>query len=142
MDLTKILKEGDKVYSPLFGYGTIDTLNNPASVDYPINITAKMDDLRDSYFNFTKEGHYYNYIGSDCVLFPSKENRDWKYFTRLKTFDKVLVRNNNQPWQAALYSNYSKFDKCHVTTGGNKYTYCVSYNEETKHLLGTLDEWT
>lgn len=82
LDLTKKLKAGDKVYSPLFGYGTIDTINNPLSVDYPINITVKREDLKDSYFNFTKEGHYYNYIGSDCVLFPSKENRDWNNYIK------------------------------------------------------------
>lgn len=82
MDLTKILKEGDKVYSPLFGYGTINTINNPLSVDYPINITVKREDLKDSYFNFTKEGKAYCDDNLECVLFPSKENRDWNNYIK------------------------------------------------------------
>lgn len=60
----------------------------------------------------------------------------------LKTFDKVLVRNCNvESWRSQIFS--------HILEGGvqypylcinNPYKYCIPYNNDTKHLVGTTDE--
>lgn len=60
----------------------------------------------------------------------------------LKPFDKVLVRNCNvESWRSQIFS--------HILEGGvqypylcinNPYKYCIPYNNDTKHLVGTTEE--
>ena len=57
----------------------------------------------------------------------------------LQPFDKVLVRyNDTGRWKCAFYSHGSTIYK--YTTANSGYMYCIPYNDETKHLLGTTDE--
>lgn len=87
MDLTKILKVGDKVYSPLFGDGHIISVNN-----FPLPITVQW--LDKNYSTFTKEGKYY--ISSpECLLFPSKDNRDWSTISKFKNGDVIISESGN-----------------------------------------------
>lgn len=83
MDLTNILKgkEGTKLYSPLFGQVIlIDVISNDGSQRYPIKVSAHSSG-QSSNVLFTKEGYYFeDYQDSECLLFPSKENRDWNKF--------------------------------------------------------------
>ena len=90
----------------------------------------------------------------ECTLFPSKEQRDWSKFTAswykkekfdpktLKPFDKVLVRDShNAVWFCKWFSHImdlSKFYK--YATTGCLYRYCIPYNDDTKHLVGTNEE--
>ena len=58
----------------------------------------------------------------------------------LKPFDKVLSRMSSKDyWKLNFYSH--KTDYYHKCIDGSTYLYCVPYNENTKHLLGTTDEW-
>ena len=60
----------------------------------------------------------------------------------LKPFDKVITRNAyDDIWTANIFSH---MDSCgeYVTIGcAGGYHYCLPYNDETAHLLGTTDEW-
>lgn len=60
----------------------------------------------------------------------------------LKPFDKVLVRDShNAVWFCKWFSHImdlSKFYK--YATTGLLYRYCIPYNDDTKHLVGTTDE--
>ena len=57
-----------------------------------------------------------------------------------KPFDKVLVRDsNNGPWRANFYS-YLDNNNDHICIHGI-WNHCIPYNEETKHLLGTTNEY-
>ena len=57
-----------------------------------------------------------------------------------KPFDKVLVRDSNfRPWRATFYSHQSD-ENTHTCTSGN-WNYCIPYNEQTAHLLGTTNEY-
>ena len=58
-----------------------------------------------------------------------------------KPFDKVLVRDCNHKWKAGFFSHYSEGLICPFICVGGCYEYCIPYNEETAHLLGTTDEW-
>ena len=60
-----------------------------------------------------------------------------------KPFDKVLVRDNNaQPWRCGIFSNYiNDEEKFKYRCVGAIYTQCIPYNEETKHLLGTTNDY-
>ena len=62
----------------------------------------------------------------------------------LKAFDRVLVRFDCGAWSATLFSHLidSKFanKKYDIICCGSVFGYCIPYNEETKHLVGTTDE--
>ena len=98
LDLVEILKncpKGTKLYSTVRGEVEFDHIDSDK--DYPIYTTNK-----DSLALFTGDGKYYIEYGGECVLFPSKEQRDWSKFkapvekfdySTLQPFDKVLVRD-------------------------------------------------
>lgn len=63
---------------------------------------------------------------------------------KFKPFDKVLVRNCKQhAWRANIYSHGEQVRSLdnNLTTVyvcvDNIYNYCIPYNEETAHLIGT-----
>lgn len=152
IDLTKILKNcpnGWKFYTPIWGEVTFIEINKNKDCLFPICIYTTCS----SCTNLTKDGRYLiNRTGTECILFPSKDQRDWSKFTApwykkdkfdpktLQPFDKVLVRNDmSWEWKGDFYShkieNMFPF-KC----VSNAYIYCIPYNDDTKHLLGTTDE--
>lgn len=69
-----------------------------------------------------------------------KEVVDLKPKIELKPFDKVLSRRCSKDyWVLNFYSH--KTDYYHICIDGSSNLYCIPYNEETAHLLGTTDEW-
>ena len=60
----------------------------------------------------------------------------------LKPFDKVITRVDvNAIWTANIFSHMDSHGK-YVTIGfAGSYPYCLPYNDETAHLIGTTDEW-
>lgn len=71
VDLTKILKVGDRVYSPLCGYGTIKDIK----INYTFPIIVCSTTGRSRELQFTKCGRYFE--DSEVLLFPSDECRNW-----------------------------------------------------------------
>ena len=153
IDLTKILKDcpkGFKLYTPL--YGEVEFKEICVSSKYAIETSYGL-----CLASFTKEGFYYDRPDAECVLFPSKTQRNWEKFTApwykkerkgkfdpntLKPFDKVLVRDYcDDEWLAGIFARYFKDRKYpYVDICLNSYTYCIPYNDETKHLVGTKYE--
>lgn len=139
MNIAEILKNvprGTKLYSPAFGEVTF---MNVCSDFINTKDTNKIERAFYSNGNFYKEG--------ECMLFPSRENRDWNTFKKfdintLKPFDKVLVKDTDDShWKAGLYSNYvSNNVEFPYECVGNFYTYCIPYNDETKHLIGKISD--
>lgn len=153
IDLTKILKdcpEGTKLYSPLFGYVELKEIDTSKVYSVNVKLTSGLIE------SFTRKGKLYDrdyYKDTECVLFPSKEQRDWSKFTApwynkdkfdpktLKPFDRVIVRNNNGEWKCAIFSHIKDYDSdyrydcCYMI-----YKYCIPYNDKTKHLVGATDE--
>ena len=137
MDIAEILKnvpKGTKLYSPIFGEVELNEVDS-------IFIYIKHDDF---IARFHSDGKYTK--NGECVLFPSRENRDWNTFKKfniniLKPFDKVLVRySEDHTWTCNLFSYYNDNNiyykyRC-LETG---YIQCVPYNDETKHLVGTKE---
>lgn len=69
-------------------------------------------------FHTDGQFEYWHYEGSECVLFPSKENRDWSTFRtslkcqHFKPFQKVLIpgiMGNVYYWFANIYSHYDQY---------------------------------
>lgn len=64
-------------------------------------------------------------------------------FNNLKPFDNVLVRcGDHGIWECDIFSYYDDSDKSfpYVVISGT-YSQCVPYNDETKHLVGTTQEY-
>ena len=150
IDLTKILAncpEGTKLYSPALGEVAFAAINNYDS-SYPIIVETE-----GGTFGFTKQGKLYDIKQSECLLFPSKDQRDWSKFTApwykkekfdpktLQPFDKVLVRDSNDDiWECGLFSHIREHKSFPYKCVGNSFVYCIPYNNETKHLVGTDDK--
>ena len=151
IDLTKILKDcpkGTKLYSTVHGEVTFIASSDTLQL-YPISVRLNNNIVE----IFTSEGKLLNKFDGECTLFPSKEQRDWSKFTvpylkkekfdpkTLNPFDKVLVRDNNGEWEYAIFSHIKdygsgyRYDCCYMI-----YRYCIPYNDETKHLVGTANE--
>lgn len=156
IDLTEILKdckEGTKLYCTLLGEVEFVCIED----DISLTQIVVCDKYTDEY-KFTKEGKYYNEEDGECLLFPSKEQRDWNKFTApwynkkrfdpntLQPFDKILVKRYDNIWVATLLSHsethtyglgisYLEF----TTINNGIYESCIPYNEDTKHLVGTSD---
>ena len=64
-----------------------------------------------------------------------------------KPFDKVLCRNSkDDTWEADFFARLTRKEIDYTQSGkylcvGDLWMYCIPYNEETAHLLGTTDEW-
>ena len=157
IDLTKILDgcpEGTEFYSS--NYGKVFFTGIESFEQYPIlfrrpNVHAYC----------TKEGfNYANFEDAECTFFPSKNQRDWSKFVRfwdkskvdvpkvekfnvntLQPFDKILVRDDgNIEWCCGLFSHFDSSREFPISTTELGYKWCIPYNEETKHLLGTTDD--
>ena len=150
IDLTKILKDcpkGWKFYSTLYGEVEFDKIKKES--EYPIVIITKHGNNSD----IKSDGRYYGeYDDGECTLFPSKDQRDWNKFTALwykkdkfdpktlQPFDRVLCKNGLDMWRCDLFSSYVGTYICPNVCISGSYTYCIPYNDETKHLVGTMDE--
>lgn len=154
IDLTKILKDcpkGTKFYTPVWGEVVFIEVKKYKKCLYPICINTNAST---SYTCLAKDGRYItSREETECILFPSKDQRDWSKFTTpwykkakfdpktLKPFDKVLIRiNNADNWRCDFFSYIKETDIYKYITIKSGYKYCIPYNNDTKHLVGTTDE--
>lgn len=76
-----------------------------------------------------------------------KQIVDLRPKVEFKPFDKVLCRNSkDDTWEADFFARLTRKEIDYTQSGkylcvGGLWMYCISYNEETAHLLGTTDEW-
>ena len=150
IDLTKILKDcpkDTKLYSSTFGQVEFQYIIQGAL--YPIIIKLKNGVVE----KLTPIGALFSNYEGECILFPSKCQRDWSKFTApwykkdkfdpntLKPFDKVLGRDaDNRIWKCNLFSHINKDTSFPYRGIGGSYIYCIPYNNDTKHLVGTANE--
>lgn len=146
IDLVEILKnvpEGTPLWSPIFGdveFERIDTEDDY----YPI-VCSTTDDEE----TFTKEGYIYEaFENAECVLFPSREQRDWSKFNtknriesiELKPFYRVLVRDlDDEEWHPKLFARKRKDSEYpyEVLLTGSQYRQVIPYNDNTAKLAFT-----
>ena len=149
LDLTKILEgcpKGIDFYHTV--YGTVLFNSIDLDSEYPIRFIVGKNQVN----SVTKSGLAISDYKGECVLFPSKDQRDWSKFERfwdkpkvekfdpmtLQPFDKVLIRNvDNGFWNAAFFSYIAGQ---WVNCVGSGTAECIPYNEETKHLVGTTED--
>ena len=202
LDLVEILKDcpsGISLYSPVYGYVQLASVSLVEGAKYPIEIIGVLYGTK---FGITKDGRIYEDFQGECMLFPSKEQRDWSKFKvkkpkfkvgdrirhketnkddvyeiskvyddsygiagftwminmkyqdqyelvpnkfdpkTLKPFDRVIIRNVLNVWTCTLFSHISdKPDSRYIyVTCESVHKYCIPYNDETKHLVGTKED--
>ena len=82
IDLTKILKKctkGTKLYSTVLGEVELEGVTD--SVNYPIIVKLNEGQLGlRTIETFTSDGRLIATCEGECVLFPSRDQRDWSKF--------------------------------------------------------------
>lgn len=153
LNLVEILKDcpkGTKLYSSVLGDVELEEVKD--DTNYPIIVKLNEEQFGEELFEtLSSDGRLIVCCKGECVLFPSKEQRDWSKFNPkkerfdpkiLSNLDKVLVRNShNSIWHCDAFLNIRTKDyvyKYNCVT--DYYKYCIPYNEETKHLVGTTEE--
>ena len=148
IDLTKILKDcpkGWKLYSSVYGDVSFQGIGD---LVYPIQVSNK----RAGVVLLSEKGRFLIGVG-ECILFPSKDQRDWSKFTAswyekerfdpktLKPFDKVLVSDEHHTrWCCSFFSHIVDQFQYKYFTSDSCYKFCIPYNDDTKHLVGTTEE--
>ena len=165
INLTKILKDcpkGWKFYSSVYGevkFETIEfqrlkyrynsympTCNHQIVEEDPRPIKFTVQDIEHC---VSSAGEHIKGKG-ECTFFPSKDQRDWNKFTApwykkdkfdpktLNPFDRVLVRDRDiEHWICSLFSHITNDEYLCISSC---FIYCIPYNDDTKHLVGTTDE--
>ena len=155
LNLVEILKDcpkGTKLYSPVYEYVELVSVSLVECAKYPIEIKDRYG-VSDG---ITKDGRIYEEFNGECMLFPSKDQRDWSKFKvksnkpkfdpkTLKPFDKVLSKYDGGCWSANLFSHIEEENNkyhgtCSFVCNGSLVKFCIPYNDDTKHLVGTKDE--
>lgn len=149
IDFTKILENcpvGWEFWSDNYGKVRFKYINK--SYDRPIFV--KRTDGGNAYY--TKEGWCSKDFPASCLLWPSKDCRDWSKFTApwykkekfnpktLKPFDKILLRDECGKWHCGSFSHINKDGNYKFGCFELKYKYYIPYNDETRYLVGTTDE--
>lgn len=156
LDLTIILKgcpNGTKLYSTIHGEVIFRGIYPD---NYPIATTIydKNENSVECVY-FTKDGRVMCRYDGECILFPSKEQRDWSKFERfwdkpkvekfdpntLHPFDKILgfYEVEGGSWECNIFSHLTE-KECSAVCAGMIYNKYIPYNEDTKHLVGTNDD--
>lgn len=141
LNLVEILKDapkGTKLYSPIFG--EVKFLELRINHPYPIEVECTNSNGSKFFEKFTKIGTFYTtYEDSECLLFPSKENRDWSTFKIEKEKESIKVGDYlKQKGSGDLYK-VTDIDEV-----GNKLCYLkkLIYNgtTEDRQLTGYYEE--
>lgn len=141
INIIKILKDapkGTKLWSPIFEECEFISIGCIKGEDYEIPIietySVKGYDLKcaiTKYADFLEDGRLESCHGEDgeCMLFPSKDNRNWETFKapwmhkHFESFQKVLVKsydaeNSKDVWTPSLYGCYVNESKKHCSIAG------------------------
>ena len=153
LNLCEILKycpQGETFWSPLLGDVKLHDINQKRNF---IVISLESGETWD--INADGTITFGDVTSTEIMFYPSRKQRDWakvKYEPKkakfdpkaLKVFDRVLVRFDCGAWSATLFSHLidSKFanKKYDIICCGSVFGYCIPYNDDTKHLVGTTDE--
>ena len=152
INLCQILKDcpkGTKLWSPVWGDITFEKIDAFDGLVYVLKHKGVHIILDNGKFD----------ADGECIIFPSKDQRDWSKFERfwdkpkvekfdpktLQPFDKVLVRDGGEfEWHPSFlerivkqspdgYSAVELIARC-------RWKMCIPYNDETKCLSWTKDD--
>ena len=149
LNLVEILKDcpkGTKLYSTV--YGDVEFYKIDLDSDSTLKIYVKI--WAGVIVRFDDSGKLELSCRGECTLFPSRDQRDWSKFNpkkpkfdpkTLQPYMKVLVCNcDGDIWRCSIFSHIYGKDNLPSVCNGIGYKYCIPYNDDTKHLVGTNEE--
>ena len=131
LNLVEILKDcpkGTKLYSSVFGSVELDHIDIRAN--YPIVIRLKDLDVREC---LTTEGTLFTEYDGECILFPSRDQRDWSKFEPKKeglVSTCELKDGDILSYQTVRFATEEEKQKLFEAIKDN----CYEWNAETKTL--------
>lgn len=150
MEIVEILSgcpKGTPLYSTAYGVVVLENIS-PLPELYPVKVRL-MGEVQ--VVTFTADGKVC--LDGECVLFPSRHNRDWSTFKvqhrtyEFKTYDTVVARLNqkgvNGTWFPSFfaYCNHSELYPYFLIGSPSSASECLPYNEQTAKLIGTTDDY-
>ena len=106
INLVEILKncpKETKLYSTV--HGDVEFLHISYNNKYPIKIYYSNRQIT----SVTKSGKLYDdYLDSECILFPSKDQRDWSKFKLPIPIDTPVMYSDNNSWYLGHYAGNNK----------------------------------
>ena len=143
LEILKDCKKGTKLYSPIFGEVEFNCIYKDGSIECE-------NECGVWYFNIDGTITIGDVKSQIILLYPNKDQQDWSKFKvksnkpkfnpmTLQPFDKVLGRDeDNEKWNCGFFSHKNEFNNAYpYRCVGTPYTYCIPYNEDTMHLVGT-----
>lgn len=108
-EILKYCPQGMKLYSPICGDCTLECVSSDE--EYPIEVVPC---LNNDIQLFTIEGKFLTgQAGDECLLFPSKNQRDWsKFRIPVKRGDIMMEIDGNYPFIASGEVTENGFPKC------------------------------
>ena len=133
MNIAEILKKcpkGMKLYSPVYGEVKLEDVRNGQNFSiYCITENGGLD-------AFTSDGRIYSeYPHAECVLFPSKDQRDWSKFV---VPDQVPDTEPDTDPDTEPDNYIDETEGLYVGIGSMA-SQCIPY-EGNEHLLGTTNK--
>lgn len=123
INIAEILKDcpkGMKLYSPI--YGTVELLKVDSNSVYSIKTVTSIGRPG----QFTSNGRLYEkYPDTECLLFPSREMRDWTKF--FKRGDVVRHKDSNTH---AIFEGWANDDYTKFNTTINSFVPATSFGEK------------
>lgn len=122
-------------------YAVIDNCYKKLGIDKIVNALGRCTRLATNYEKqqlfsaLEKEGKRWNPVTKQIEDLPKK--------CEFKSMDWCLMRDKKETWKLCQFSFFDDgdYEAPYNAVGGNWFDECIPYNEETKHLLGTADEW-
>lgn len=135
--------EYSKKNGDLFDHASLDITNQILDISGKYRIGKdEIDEVRLA--TEEEKQQLFSALKNECKRWNSDKKAivDLKPKWTPKTFDNVITRVHNKAiWTANIFSHIDQHGK-YVTIGCiSGYTYCLPYNDETAHLIGTTDEW-
>lgn len=139
----KYLSEFVEGYGNTFKNGKMAFIDEEVpyySKTWPCNLHPATKEQRDLLFQKIKEsGYKWNSETKSLENFVEPKFNP----KTLKPFDRVLTRDSNsEKWHCNYFSyiDYGDIYFPYATSGGAGFAYCIPYNEDTQHLVGTCNE--
>lgn len=146
MNIAEILKDcpkGTKLYSPLCGECKLDTVTCKSILVESTNFKT---------LDFNEDGTYYEgYDDAECLLFPSKDQRDWSKFQRPFEDGEVVAYSNSYREHSQIFifkdkKENSTLSNCYLMLDGDEldieegayYVTRLATEEEKKKLFDAI----
>ena len=132
----------------VYSHASFDTDNEDYVVVYDVDILfvtnnsikhfkyATEEEEQQLFDALAKKGKQWDAEKKQIVDLPKEEKK-----CVFKPMDWCLMRMSYSRWNLCQYAYYRKDIDMFAAVGGGLHEECIPYNEETKHLLGTTDDW-